>query len=83
MTEKHPGKKRGRLWQKNWPEHAGLHAQVTLTVPFQDADPTGLVWHGNYFRYYDVARVAFFLCSDLSRHVTGQVLRVDGGQLMS
>ena len=31
----------------------------------------------------DVARVAFFLCSDLSRHVTGQVLRVDGGQLMS
>jgi NAD(P)-dependent dehydrogenase (short-subunit alcohol dehydrogenase family) len=31
----------------------------------------------------DVARVAYFLCSDLSRHVTGQVLRVDGGQLMS
>ena len=29
----------------------------------------------------DVARVALFLCSDLSRHVTGQVLRVDGGQL--
>lgn len=29
----------------------------------------------------DVARVAYFLLSDLSRHVTGQVLRVDGGQL--
>lgn len=30
----------------------------------------------------DVARVALFLASDLSRHVTGQVLRVDGGQLI-
>jgi 3-oxoacyl-[acyl-carrier protein] reductase len=29
----------------------------------------------------DVARVVLFLCCDLSRHVTGQVLRVDGGQL--
>jgi acetoacetyl-CoA reductase/3-oxoacyl-[acyl-carrier protein] reductase len=30
----------------------------------------------------DVARVAWFLASDLSRHVTGQVIRVDGGQLI-
>ncbi len=29
-----------------------------MTVPFQDADPTGAVWHGNYFRYFDVARSA-------------------------
>ena len=31
----------------------------------------------------DVARAVLFLCSDLARHVTGQVLRVDGGQLMA
>jgi acetoacetyl-CoA reductase/3-oxoacyl-[acyl-carrier protein] reductase len=31
----------------------------------------------------DVAGAVLFLCSDLSRHVTGQVLRVDGGQLMA
>jgi NAD(P)-dependent dehydrogenase (short-subunit alcohol dehydrogenase family) len=31
----------------------------------------------------DVARAVLFLCSDLSRHITGQVLRVDGGQLMA
>jgi 3-oxoacyl-[acyl-carrier protein] reductase len=31
----------------------------------------------------DVAAAALFLVSPLSRHVTGQVLRVDGGQLMA
>jgi NAD(P)-dependent dehydrogenase (short-subunit alcohol dehydrogenase family) len=31
----------------------------------------------------DVAGAVLFLCSDMSRHVTGQVLRVDGGQLMA
>lgn len=30
----------------------------------------------------DVARAVLFLVSDLGRHVTGQVLRVDGGQLI-
>lgn len=29
----------------------------------------------------DVARAVLFLCTDESRHITGQVLRVDGGQL--
>jgi 3-oxoacyl-[acyl-carrier protein] reductase len=30
----------------------------------------------------DVARAVLFLATDLGRHVTGQVLRVDGGQLI-
>lgn len=30
----------------------------------------------------DVARAVLFLATDLSRHVTGQVLRIDGGQLI-
>jgi len=30
----------------------------------------------------DVAGAVLFLCADISRHVTGQVLRVDGGQLI-
>jgi 3-oxoacyl-[acyl-carrier protein] reductase len=29
----------------------------------------------------DVARVVLFLATPLARHVTGQVIRVDGGQL--
>lgn len=28
----------------------------------------------------DVANVVLFLCSDLSRHITGEVIKVDGGQ---
>ena len=51
-------RRKGRLWNKKWPDHAGLRSTVEVTVPFQDADPTGLAWHGNYFRYFDAARVA-------------------------
>lgn len=36
---------------------------------------------GRAGRADDVAAAILFLASDLSRHVTGQVLRVDGGQL--
>lgn len=39
-------------------ERRVLRATVTVTVPFQDADPSGAVWHGNYFRYFDTARSA-------------------------
>jgi acetoacetyl-CoA reductase/3-oxoacyl-[acyl-carrier protein] reductase len=30
----------------------------------------------------DIANAVLFVCSDLGRHVTGQVIRVDGGQLI-
>ena len=37
---------------------------------------------GRLARPDDVAGAVLFLSSDLSRHITGQVLRVDGGQLI-
>jgi acyl-CoA thioester hydrolase len=40
------------------PIRIDLQATVTLTVPFHDADPAGVAWHGNYFRYFDEARCA-------------------------
>jgi 3-oxoacyl-[acyl-carrier protein] reductase len=30
----------------------------------------------------DVARVVAFLCSEGARHITGEVIKVDGGQYM-
>ena len=57
-TSARTGRTRRRLWQKRWPDHAALRVQVDVTVPFHDADPTGVAWHGNYFRYYDAARTA-------------------------
>lgn len=32
----------------------------TLTVPFYDVDALRIVWHGNYAKYFEEARCAFF-----------------------
>ena len=34
--------------------------EVKLKVPFHDLDPLHIVWHGNYLKYFDVARFALF-----------------------
>ena len=33
---------------------------VKLTVPFHDLDPMQVVWHGNYMKYFDIARFTLF-----------------------
>ena len=33
-------------------------AEVTLTIPFHDVDMMGVVWHGHYMRYFEIAREA-------------------------
>jgi acyl-CoA thioester hydrolase len=40
-----------------------LSVEVEQEVPFHDADPMGVTWHGNYFRYLETARSA------LLRHI--------------
>jgi acyl-CoA thioester hydrolase len=35
-----------------------LKTTVRVRVPYQDCDPAAVVWHGNYFRYFDKARCA-------------------------
>jgi acyl-CoA thioester hydrolase len=35
-------------------------AVVRFTVPFCDADPMQVVWHGNYLKYFDAARDRLF-----------------------
>ncbi|MGH8278856.1 MAG: acyl-CoA thioesterase [Gammaproteobacteria bacterium] len=35
-----------------------LTAEAELEVPFQDVDAMQVAWHGNYFRYFEAARLA-------------------------
>ena len=33
-----------------------ISTEVTIKVEFYDCDPMGIVWHGNYARFLEVAR---------------------------
>ena len=33
-------------------------AQVEIEIPFYDLDPVNIVWHGNYPKYFELARCA-------------------------
>lgn len=35
-----------------------LRAEVPLEVPFHDVDMMGIVWHGHYLKYFEIARTA-------------------------
>ena len=35
-----------------------LSAQIELEVAFYDLDPMDIVWHGNYVKYFELARCA-------------------------
>ena len=35
-----------------------MRATVTVRPSYQDCDPAGVVWHGNYFHFFDRARCA-------------------------
>jgi acyl-CoA thioester hydrolase len=35
-----------------------LQAEVTLEIPFHDVDSMGVVWHGHYLKYFEIARTA-------------------------
>jgi acyl-CoA thioester hydrolase len=35
-----------------------LSAEVEIEIPFYDVDPMAVAWHGNYVKYFEVARCA-------------------------
>ncbi len=43
-----------------------LTAEITIKIPFQDVDVIGIVWHGNYLRYFEEARAALLDKIDFS-----------------
>ncbi len=49
---------RGAVSRRRQPlaERARVHAWIDIEVPFPDVDSAGIVWHGNYFRYFEAAR---------------------------
>jgi len=51
-----------------------LSAEVEIEIPFQDGDPMGVTWHGNYFRYFEAAR-----CALLDKIGYGYVAMVNSG----
>jgi acyl-CoA thioester hydrolase len=44
----------------NMKEFHQKSCEVKLTVPFHDLDPMHMVWHGNYMKYFEIARIALF-----------------------
>jgi acyl-CoA thioester hydrolase len=41
-------------------------AEVELEVPFHDVDMLRLVWHGHYFKYFEIARTQLLRQKNLS-----------------
>lgn len=39
-------------------KRADFSCEIDLVVPFHDLDPVGIVWHGNYAKYFELARCA-------------------------
>jgi len=46
------------------PDVSKLKAQVEIEIPFYDLDSVNIVWHGNYAKYFELARCALLEKSD-------------------
>ena len=41
------------------PKSFNLSTKIKFRVRFNEADPLGIVWHGNYLKYFEDGREAF------------------------
>ncbi len=46
-------------------ERPAVVTSVRTTVPFHDCDPMGIVWHGRYLEYFELARAKLFVGFEL------------------
>jgi acyl-CoA thioester hydrolase len=37
-----------------------MTATVSCEIPFHDVDSIGIVWHGHYYKYFELARTALY-----------------------
>ena len=42
--------------------------EVTIEIPFHDVDAMGIVWHGHYAKYFEIARCALLESIDYNYH---------------
>ncbi len=42
-----------------------LRVEVPFEVPFHDVDSMGIVWHGHYLKYFEIARTALMRSAGL------------------
>lgn len=42
-----------------------LICETRLRIPFHDVDAMGIVWHGNYYRYFEIGRCDLLRRMDL------------------
>jgi len=45
-----------RFGGRRRPPPGALVVEVEILVPFHDVDSLGVAWHGNYFKYFEIAR---------------------------
>lgn len=45
-----------------------LKVERELEIPFYDVDRMQIVWHGNYYQYFEIARTALFRALDYDVH---------------
>lgn len=50
------------------PMKAILTTEMTMVVPFHDVDSMGITWHGNYLRYFEIARCKLLDKLDYNYH---------------
>jgi len=46
--------------RKETEKRMNMNFEINLRVPFNDLDPLQIVWHGNYLKYFDIARFGLF-----------------------
>ena len=39
--------------------------QIRTSIPFHDCDPLGVVWHGRYLEYFELARTELFKAHEI------------------